>query len=1134
MTVPTIACASQGRRSSDWITLAHRAMLRKLLLAGASVGLFSLLLAGVTAGLHAPIHVDDHRREPIVSDALGERNGPQYDVGGRITWRERADGQVEFCFEPAGQAMVCPTLRFTNPRSLRTDAWTRSSPIALKWRVNPERVTHPPSIEATAASCDADLERMFAATWKVETLRARGTAFHIGAGRFVTAHHVIQGAPPIVALVHNERSVPAAVLGSNAEHDVALLQAFNPLDVLDVPAARFRNPTADDIGGSVYLVGYPSAGALTASTGVVTRVYRDEIRTNSSARGGNSGGPMFDLCGDVLGVIWAGSSAENHSHSGEVLRLVLEALSQAPQPQIPPVPDGLKIPNDVVLWHYGPDPPEDVDCSDAAGEWWVGVAGAAWERIDWVEPYAGQCGSGDVAVIGFRKAPHTARDGVTCKSQYGPRHPVVTSVLHESSETFGQTRLGTLGALAWCPDHFTHELEIRLTRPTDQETLRADLIGVDGSVLRGRDRGTVYQLDNESNRYTGLKQPWRVPAGFEPVAFRLHLGDVRFLVEIQAPGRGAELDQQARIVVRGNPDGVEPLTCLQLGDGEIACPSGVSPQTGPNASGWRHSAPLIWSVSVDSATKPWSSSCALSGELGTLAWQMSALGKDGSALYVGGRQFITASRLFTDETPWGVVSQGELSLPVARVATDARNGLALVEVLGDSDLLDRYHPPAIAHSTEGAVDSQPVLVAYPWGESDRFAMTRLRVQEVTDRLMWHNGWGWDRAGAPVVDPCTRSVIGISYGSNSALRSEVVSAALRELRRLRVSVPVLNQGPTLYGSIALLPQPIYLGTKQPHFGGWICNVRESARYEVFYAVYLVSRASSDLMGVVNGQQSRPSRCGGSGKIFIVEYRSDQVPSAICAEPYSPRSPHTTLDLELVAVSGVELVQAINFARPPCPALLDSSKWASTHLMKLRFSEQFEPNDIEVLLEDANGNRHQSTERRADIDPDVWDWRFNLQGMEPAKLIVARHGQESDAASEEIDAAGKDPDSTCTEDTWPDSESSIDATLHSAQISIGHVRVVRYDAPITCLRIPRFGVVLTFTEPVSHYTHLDAALIGADASVYDGRLSGVRYFFDPVTELYTSYRKAFEVPGDITPIAVEVRLGERRWIIALNDQ
>ena len=402
--------------------------------------------------------------EPETEEVTDVRGQPTYELSGRVLTREHADGRLEFCFEPAGLDVVCPESRFIDPEQVRRDRWIRSSEIEWTAPVDLERLVYPAPASPDDGSCTTDFERMFAATWKVETTKWRGTAFYIGDGRFVTAHHVIDGVPPFLTLTHGDRAVAAAVLGSDPDHDVALLEVFDRTEITDVPAVAFRNPTIDDIGEPVYLVGYPRAGALTAATGIVTRVWEDEILTSSSSKGGNSGGPMFDVCSDVLGVLWAGSASRNFSHSGEALSSALTAMSKRRPAPPSGVPSSLQS-DGLIVWHYGPAPPGEVDCVGVEGEWWVGVAGSGWLDAYWARERSGQCSWGNTAVIALPEEPTELPDDAEkpCVARHGPDGDgLVTAVLHESVEEFGAVRLVTLGATTRCPWQFTHKLKIEL------------------------------------------------------------------------------------------------------------------------------------------------------------------------------------------------------------------------------------------------------------------------------------------------------------------------------------------------------------------------------------------------------------------------------------------------------------------------------------------------------------------------------------------------------------------------------------------------------------------------------------------------------------------------------------------------
>ena len=394
---------------------------------------FAVLLAFVI-GAAAIAAVPDSPNQAVSAETTSPQ--PSYDLSGRIVTREHADGRIEFCFEPTSQELVCPDLRFLDPGKVRPNRWIHSSEISWDVPIEPELVLYE---QPTAAddSCELDFERMFAATWKVETTRARGTAFSIGDGRFVTAHHVIEDVPPYLTLTHGDRAVAAGVLGSDPEHDVALLEVFDPALVADVPAVEFRNPTKADVGAPVYLVGYPSAGALTAATGIITRVWEDEILTNSSSQGGNSGGPMFDACGDVLGVLWAGSRVSNFSHSGEVLQTALAALPKQKPLVVAELPTWLTPPG-VAVWHYAALPPRGVDCVGVEGEWWIGLAGTDWWELE-NRPTdlnsEGQCGWGTTNVVALSSRPiEMSEDSEPgCVERYGPDGDgEITSVLHEA------------------------------------------------------------------------------------------------------------------------------------------------------------------------------------------------------------------------------------------------------------------------------------------------------------------------------------------------------------------------------------------------------------------------------------------------------------------------------------------------------------------------------------------------------------------------------------------------------------------------------------------------------------------------------------------------------------------------------
>jgi len=126
-------------------------------------------------------------------------------------------------------------------------------------------------------------------------------------GIVVTNNHVIQGAEDIVVSVNGSKEYQAKVIGKDPYMDLAVLQIesdekFIPVSFGDSDKAR--------IGDWVIAIGNPYGFGGTVTTGIIssrnrdiglTR-YDDFIQTDASINVGNSGGPLFDLDGKVVGI----------------------------------------------------------------------------------------------------------------------------------------------------------------------------------------------------------------------------------------------------------------------------------------------------------------------------------------------------------------------------------------------------------------------------------------------------------------------------------------------------------------------------------------------------------------------------------------------------------------------------------------------------------------------------------------------------------------------------------------------------------------------------------------------------------------------------------------------------------------
>ncbi|AUC99467.1 trypsin-like peptidase domain-containing protein [Bradyrhizobium sp. SK17] len=137
-----------------------------------------------------------------------------------------------------------------------------------------------------------------------------GTGFVVSSsGHVVTNHHVINGCSEITGNLSGEAPVKLRLVSGDETNDLALLQAPSPFK--DV--AKIRQ-NAIPVGNGVVAIGYPYHGLLTSdftvTTGIVSSlsgILNDTrfLQISAAVQPGNSGGPLFDLGGGVVGVVAA-------------------------------------------------------------------------------------------------------------------------------------------------------------------------------------------------------------------------------------------------------------------------------------------------------------------------------------------------------------------------------------------------------------------------------------------------------------------------------------------------------------------------------------------------------------------------------------------------------------------------------------------------------------------------------------------------------------------------------------------------------------------------------------------------------------------------------------------------------------
>jgi serine protease Do len=139
-------------------------------------------------------------------------------------------------------------------------------------------------------------------------LHSLGSGFLISTdGQIVTNAHVVDGADKVSVKLEDGRKFDATVIGSDPLTDIALLK----IDAkIEFPAVRFGKSADMQVGDEVVAVGNPFGLGGTVTSGIVSAVarninsgpYDDYIQTDASINKGNSGGPLFNAVGEVIGV----------------------------------------------------------------------------------------------------------------------------------------------------------------------------------------------------------------------------------------------------------------------------------------------------------------------------------------------------------------------------------------------------------------------------------------------------------------------------------------------------------------------------------------------------------------------------------------------------------------------------------------------------------------------------------------------------------------------------------------------------------------------------------------------------------------------------------------------------------------
>jgi serine protease Do len=261
-------------------------------------------------------------------------------------------------------------------------------------------------------------------------------------GEIVTNHHVIDGAEKVLVKLSDGRELEATVVGSDPLTDIALLRIEA---AEDLPAITFGNSDEMRAGDEVFAVGNPFGLGGTVTSGIVSATSRninsgpfdDFIQTDAAINRGNSGGPLFNNEGEVIGVNTAILSPDGGS-----------------------VGIGFAVPSDLVQTIVA-----DLEDDGTITRGWLGVQirpmseeiasvlgydvprGAVIEAIQNDSP-AERAGlaEGDIIFSFNGTEIEELRDLTRAVAEMAPDATAEVVVLHRGTQTTLEVTLGTLGA----------------------------------------------------------------------------------------------------------------------------------------------------------------------------------------------------------------------------------------------------------------------------------------------------------------------------------------------------------------------------------------------------------------------------------------------------------------------------------------------------------------------------------------------------------------------------------------------------------------------------------------------------------------------------------------------------------------
>lgn len=268
-------------------------------------------------------------RPPTESGDSGAGRRQPWDVPPPGTPPTSSDNQVFSTFAVLLGALILALLVFLGVRALQLQSQLQQavqtvepSPVATATQVVIDApltrstpvgpVPSPtPRVQPTGGTTEDVVRRTMESVVRVEAGDSEGTAFMFRQrgtdALFITNAHVVEGTSTVTLVTRDGISYPGVVLARDPQVDIAIVDVRK---LTDIPSLPIGDSSLVKVGDQLYVIGYPLGSELEGDASVTRGIVSGQrtvknityLQTDAATNPGNSGGPVIDAVGQVIGV----------------------------------------------------------------------------------------------------------------------------------------------------------------------------------------------------------------------------------------------------------------------------------------------------------------------------------------------------------------------------------------------------------------------------------------------------------------------------------------------------------------------------------------------------------------------------------------------------------------------------------------------------------------------------------------------------------------------------------------------------------------------------------------------------------------------------------------------------------------